>query len=80
GLAHGVADRVDLSCRHALMPGDVAGGLVLAQEAGAKVVDRQGGPGAIFTPGVIVSRPALVDEFLKPPTVSPGERRGRRAH
>jgi len=43
----------------------VAGGLVLAQEAGAKVVDRQGGPGALFTPSVIVSSPSLVDEFLK---------------
>ena len=47
------------------MPWDLASGLVLAQEAGAKIVNRQGGPGDLFTPSVIVSSPTLVDEFLK---------------
>ena len=46
------------------MPWDLAGGLVLAQESGAKVVDRQGNDGALFTPSVIVSSPILVEEFL----------------
>ena len=64
GLAYAAAGRVDLYFHHSLMPWDVAGGLVLAQEAGAKVVDRQGGPGALFTPSVIVSSPTLVEEFL----------------
>jgi myo-inositol-1(or 4)-monophosphatase len=47
------------------MPWDVAAGLVLAQEAGAKVVDRQGNAGALFIPSVIVSSPVLVEEFLE---------------
>ena len=47
------------------MPWDLAAGLVLAQESGAKVVDRQGKEGALFTPSVIVSSPVLVEEFLK---------------
>ena len=47
------------------LPIYLATGLVLAQEAGAKVVDRQGEEGALFTPSVIVSSPLLVEEFLK---------------
>lgn len=65
GLAYAAAGRVDLYFHHSLSPWDVASGLVLAQEAGAKVVDRQGNPGALFTPSVIVSSPILVEEFLK---------------
>lgn len=65
GLAYAAAGRVDLYFHHSLMPWDLAGGLVLAQEAGAKVVDRQGNDGALFTPSVIVSSPILVEEFLK---------------
>ena len=64
GLAYAAAGRVDLYFHHSLMPWDVAAGLVLAQEAGAKVVDRQGNAGALFTPSVIVSSPTLVEEFL----------------
>ena len=65
GLAYAAAGRVDLYFHHSLMPWDLAAGLVLAQEAGAKVVDRQGKEGALFTPSVIVSSPLLVEEFLK---------------
>ena len=65
GLAYAAAGRVDLYFHHSLMPWDLAGGLVLAQEAGAKVVDRQGNAAALFTPSVIVSSPTLVDEFLR---------------
>ena len=65
GLAYAAAGRVDLYFHHSLMPWDVATGLVLAQEAGAKVVDRQGNAGALFPPSVIVSSPTLVDQFLE---------------
>jgi myo-inositol-1(or 4)-monophosphatase len=65
GLAYAAAGRVDLYFHHSLMPWDLATGLVLAQEAGAKVVDRQGKEGALFTPSVIVSSPVLVEEFLR---------------
>ena len=65
GLAYATAGRVDLYFHHSLMPWDLATGLVLAQEAGARVVDRQGNQGALFTPSVIVSSPLLVEEFLR---------------
>ena len=47
------------------MPWDLAAGLVLAQQVGAKVVDRQGKEAALFTSSVIVSSPLLLEEFLK---------------
>ena len=65
GLAYAAAGRVDLYFHHSLSPWDVAGGLVLAQESGAKVVDRQGNPATLFSPSVIASSPVLVEEFLR---------------
>lgn len=65
GVAYAAAGRVDLFFHHSLSPWDIAGGLVLAQESGARVVDRQGIDGTLFSPSVIVSSPILVAEFLK---------------
>ena len=64
GLAYAASGRVDLFFHHSLSPWDVAAGLVLAQEAGGRVVDRQGNPASLFTPSVICSSPSLVDGFL----------------
>ena len=65
GVAYTAAGRVDLFFHHALSPWDIAGGLVLAQEAGARVVDRQGNDANLFSPSVIVSSPVLIEDFLK---------------
>lgn len=64
GLAYAASGRVDLFFHHSLSPWDVAAGLVLAQEAGGRVVDRQGNKAGLFTPSVICSSPTLVDGFL----------------
>ncbi len=64
GLAYAASGRVDLFFHHSLSPWDVAAGLVLAQEAGGRVVDRQGNRAELFTPSVICSSPTLVDGFL----------------
>ena len=64
GLAYAASGRVDLFFHHSLSPWDVAAGLVLAQEAGGRVVDRQGNKASLFTPSVICSSPSLVDDFL----------------
>ena len=64
GLAYAASGRVDLFFHHSLSPWDVAAGLVLAQEAGGRVVDRQGNKAGLFTPSVICSSPSLVEGFL----------------
>ena len=64
GVAYAASGRVDLFFHHSLAPWDIAAGLILAQEAGGRVVDRQGAPAGLFTPSVICSSPALVQGFL----------------
>ena len=64
GLAYAAAGRVDLFFHHSLSPWDVAAGLIIAREAGGEVVDRQGNRAGLFTPSVICSSPALIDDFL----------------
>ncbi len=65
GVAYAAAGRVDLYFHHSLSPWDIAGGLVLAQESGARVVDRQGHDATLFSPSIIVSSPVLIEDFLK---------------
>ena len=64
GVAYAAAGRVDLFFHHSLSPWDIAAGLILAKEAGGRVVDRQGNDAGLFTPSVICSSPALIDGFL----------------
>lgn len=64
GLAYAASSRVDLFFHHSLSPWDVAAGLIIAKEAGGRVVDRQGNDAGLFTPSVICSSPALIDGFL----------------
>ena len=64
GVAYAAAGRVDLFFHHSLSPWDIAAGLILAKEAGGRVVDRQGNEAGLFTPSVICSSPVLIDGFL----------------
>ena len=64
GLAYAAAGRVDLFFHHSLSPWDVAAGLIIAREAGGRIVDRQGNDAGLFTPSVICSSATLIDGFL----------------
>ena len=64
GVAYAASGRVDLFFHHSLSPWDIAAGLIIAQEAGGRVVDRQGNDATLFTPSVICSSPVLIDGFL----------------
>ena len=64
GVAYAASGRVDLFFHHSLSPWDIAAGLILAKEAGGRIVDRQGNEAGLFTPSVICSSPALIDGFL----------------
>ena len=65
GVAYAAAGRVDLFFHHSLSPWDIASGIILVQEAGGEVVDRQGHQATLFSPSVICSSTALVETFLK---------------
>ena len=64
GVAYAAAGRVDLFFHHSLSPWDIAAGLIIAREAGGRIVDRQGNDAGLFTPSVICSSPDLIDGFL----------------
>lgn len=65
GVAYAAAGRVDLYFHHSLSPWDIAAGLVLVEEAGGIVVDKQGQPANLRTASVIAANPRLVSDFLK---------------
>ena len=64
-LAYAACGRIDLYFHHSLSAWDIASGILLAREAGGQVLDRATLEEAtLFSSGLIVSNPALVDQFL----------------
>ena len=64
-IAYTAAGRIDLYCHHSLSAWDIASGILLAKEAGARVLDRATLRDAtLFSPGLIISNPSLVEQFL----------------
>ena len=64
-IAYTAAGRIDLYAHHSLSSWDIASGVLLAQEAGARVLDRATlGNATLFSPGLIIASPALMDQFL----------------
>ena len=65
GLAYAASGRADVYFHHCLAPWDIAAGILLAQEAGAVVTDRDGAPISLDSPSIIVANETLKDEFLR---------------
>lgn len=64
-IAYAAAGRIDLYCHHNLSAWDIASGILLAREAGGLVLDRATlQDAALFSPGLIISNRALVEQFL----------------
>ena len=64
-IAYTAAGRIDLYCHHSLSAWDIASGILLAREAGARVLDRATLQDAtLFSPGLIISNTSLVEQFL----------------
>ena len=64
-LAYAACGRIDLYFHHSLSAWDIASGILLAREAGGQVLDRATLEEAtLFSSGLIVSNPTLVDQFL----------------
>ena len=64
GLAYAASGRVDIYFHHHVSPWDTSSGLLLASEAGGRVVDRYGSPATLESQSVIASSPRLIDRFL----------------
>lgn len=65
GIAYAACGRTDIYFHHHLSPWDIAAGILIAQEAGGVVTDRNGGAMRVDTPNIIVTNETLLAEFLK---------------
>ena len=65
GLAYAASGRADIYFHHCLAPWDIAAGVLIAQESGAVVTDRNGAPISLESPSIIVANETLKDEFLR---------------
>ena len=64
-IAYTAAGRIDLYAHHSLSSWDIASGILLAREAGARVLDRATLQDAtLSSPGLIIANPVLMDQFL----------------
>jgi myo-inositol-1(or 4)-monophosphatase len=65
GIAYAACGRMDIYFHHRLAPWDVAGGLLLVQEAGGVAVDRYGKPATPDSESVVASNGGLVERFME---------------
>ncbi|MBI4215782.1 MAG: inositol monophosphatase [Chloroflexi bacterium] len=63
GLAYAACGRLDLYFHHNLAPWDIAAGMLLVQEAGGVITDRQGAPVGLRSRAAIASNERLHREF-----------------
>ena len=64
-LAYAACGRIDLYFHHSLSAWDIASGVLIVREAGGQVLDRATLEDAnLFSRGLIVSNPALIQQFL----------------
>lgn len=64
GLAYAAAGRLDLYVHHFLYPWDIGPGILLVQEAGGTVTDRDGGPVSVHSESVVAGAPGAHRDFL----------------
>ncbi|GBD12227.1 Inositol-1-monophosphatase [bacterium HR24] len=64
GLAYAACGRFDIYVHHNLKPWDVAAGILLVEEAGGLILDRDGGPARLDSQGVIAGSPGAVQDLM----------------
>ena len=64
-IAYTAAGRIDLYAHHSLSAWDIASGILIAREAGGRVLDRATLQDAtLSSPGLIIASPILMDQLL----------------
>jgi len=65
GIAFAACGRFDVYVHHFLYPWDSAAGILLVQEGGGLVLDRDGGPATLYSDAIIAGAPGGVQDFLR---------------
>jgi fructose-1,6-bisphosphatase/inositol monophosphatase family enzyme len=65
GLAYAACGRFDVYVHHRLYPWDAAAGILLVQEGGGLIFNRDGGAMTLYDEGVIAGAPGSVQDLLR---------------
>ena len=65
GISYAAAGRTDLYFQHRLSPWDQVAGILLVEEAGGVITDRNGRRATLYSDGIIASNARLHAEFLR---------------
>jgi len=65
GISYVACGRSDIYINHRLQPYDQAAGLILVEEAGGVITDRQGFRAGLYSDGVIACSSPMFEEFLE---------------
>jgi len=65
GLAFAACGRFDVFVHNFLFPWDLAAGILLVQEGGGLILDRDDGPVTIYSQGVVAGAPGVAQDFLR---------------
>ena len=65
GISYAAAGRTDLYFQHRLSPWDQVAGMLLVEEAGGVITDRNGNRATLYSDGIIASNARLHEEFLR---------------
>jgi myo-inositol-1(or 4)-monophosphatase len=64
GISYVAAGRSDIYINHRLQPYDQAAGLILVEEAGGIVTDRQGFRAGLYSDGIVASSSSIHEDFM----------------
>ena len=65
GISYAAAGRIDLYFHHRLEPWDQVAGMLLVEEAGGVITDRNGKRAGLYSDGLVASNPTLHAEFMR---------------
>ena len=65
GISYAAAGKTDMYFQHRLSPWDMVAGILLVEEAGGVITDRNGNRATLYSDGIIASNPSLHEEFLR---------------
>ena len=65
GISYAAAGKTDMYFQHRLSPWDMVAGILLVEEAGGVITDRNGNCATLYSDGIIASNPSLHEEFLR---------------
>jgi myo-inositol-1(or 4)-monophosphatase len=65
GIAYAACGRFDLFVHHFVYPWDIAAGILLVEEGGGRITDRDGQPATLLSDSVVAGGPRVHQDFFR---------------